>query len=123
MFIQSKTIKSDCDAVFLPGKIHGCEEQVYIIYYNDGADNGQGCWEIMIVDKERILTTYAVAKGDAEIFFSILPDYFHGEWRCCYRDSADFDHYTEKYNDADFVFGRDGGIEDEMMFLLKWANS
>ena len=34
------------DAVFLPGKIHGCDYQVYIIYQNEQANEGKGSWEI-----------------------------------------------------------------------------
>lgn len=30
-------IEPGIDAVFLPGKIHGCEWQAYIIYFNDCA--------------------------------------------------------------------------------------
>jgi len=43
------------EAVFLPGKIHGCDWQIYILYYNSCANNHNGCWEIEILDAERIL--------------------------------------------------------------------
>ena len=74
-------IVEDMDAVFLPGKIHGCDWQVYIIYLNPCANEGKGSFEIEIIDAERILRLYDEVNGDAEAFFGILPDWFHGEWR------------------------------------------
>ena len=46
------------DAVFLPGKIHGCDYQVYIIYQNEQANEGKGSWEIAVIDSFRILKLY-----------------------------------------------------------------
>ena len=114
-------IQDGMDAVFLPGKIHGCEYQVYIIYMNTEANNGNGSWEVEIVDKDRILRLYDEVKGDAEKFFDLLPDWFQGEWY--YIDSAleGFDDLTDVYPTADFIVGRDGGIHEEMMFLVNWA--
>lgn len=31
-------IQSGMDAVFLPGKIHGCDWQAYIVYFNEQAN-------------------------------------------------------------------------------------
>ena len=39
-------IEDGVDAVFLPGKIHGCEDELYIIYYNASANDEKGCFEI-----------------------------------------------------------------------------
>lgn len=114
-------IPSGMDAVFLPGKVHGCDWQAYIIYFNENADEGNGCWEIEIVDKERILKLYDEVNGDSEAFFGRLPDMFHGEWYYCNNGSDDFEAYLDAYPTADFICGRDGGDDEEMMFLVNWA--
>ena len=111
------------DAVFLPGKIHGCEHQVYIIYFNPNADNGIGSYEIEIIDAERILKLSEEVNGDAEAFFDVLPDWFHGEWRYCDKGMADYEALEEAYPSADFIFGRDGGLREEHDFLVRWAKS
>ena len=111
------------DAIFSPGKIHGCEWQVYIIYFNGEANDGKGSWEIEIVDKERILKIYNQTENDAAEFFAILPDYFHGEWYYCDNGNDGYDYYCEVYDSADFIVGRDGNQYDEMMFLVNWAKS
>lgn len=109
------------DGVFLPGKIHGCDYQAYIIYFNPDADEGNGCVEIEIIDKERILKCYNEVNGDSEEFFGKLPDLFHGEWYYCYTDSEEFQSYADAYPTADFICCRDGDETDEMMFLVNWA--
>lgn len=54
--MANSSFLSGYDAIFLPGKIHGCEDQAYIIYYNEsGGDSGEGCFEIEVVDKSRLL--------------------------------------------------------------------
>lgn len=115
-------IDDGMDAVFLPGKIHGCEYQVYIIYLNGEANEGRGSWEIEIIDAERILRLYDEVNGDAEAFFDLLPDWFHGEWRYCDFGSEGYAELEEAYPSADFIVGRDGGLQEELDFLIKWAN-
>ena len=117
------TIQDGVDAVFLPGKIHGCEHQAYIIYFNSEADGGDGCWEIEVVDKDRILNLFELVDGNAASFFELLPDWFHGEWYYCDKNTDWFDMYASAYPTADFIFGRDGGEYEEMMFLVNWAQS
>ena len=114
-------IQSDTDAVFLPGIIHGCEWQVYIIYLNPCANEGKGSWEIEIVDAERILKLYDEVKGDAKAFFEVLPGWFHGEWRYCDKGMEGYEELCEAYPSADFIVGRDGGMEEELNFLVEWA--
>lgn len=114
-------IPDGMDAVFLPGKIHGCDWQAYIIYFNENADEGNGCWEIEIVDKERILKLYDEVNGDSGAFFDRLPDMFRGEWYYCNNGTDDFETYLDAYPTADFVCGKDGGATEEMMFLVNWA--
>ena len=114
-------ISADTDAVFLPGKIHGCDWQVYIIYLNPCANDGKGSWEIEIVDAERILKLYEEVKGDAEAFFGELPDWFQGEWKYCDYGSQCYIELEEAYPLADFIVGRDGDINNEMNFILEWA--
>ena len=114
-------ISEDQDAVFLPGKIHGAEHNVYIIYYNANANNGLGGFEIEIIDAERVLKLYDEVDGCAEAFFDALPDLFHGEWKYCNLDSEYFKELDEAYPTADFLIGRDGGTQEELAFLYKWA--
>lgn len=112
------------DAVFLPGKIHGCEWQVYIIYLNESANEGNGSFEIEILDAERIINLYEEVSGDAERFFELLPDKFQGEWQYCNNTPETkevFDDYVDTYFDADFICGEDGGKEEELKFLVEWA--
>ena len=109
------------DAVFLPGKIHGCQHHVYIIYFNPNAEGGVGCYEIEIIDAERVLKLYDEVDGCAEAFFDALPDLFHGEWKYCDSDSECFKELDEAYPTADFLIGRDGGTDEELEFLYNWA--
>ena len=114
-------IVDGADAVFLPGKIHGCEDQLYIIYHNNEANNGKGSFEIEIIDYERVLKLAAEKDMCAEVFFEKLSDMFQGEWRYCNSDSEDYWNFVEDYFDADFVFGRDGEASDEFEFIVNWA--
>ena len=115
------TISDGLDAVFLPGKIHGCEHQLYVIYLNGEANDGRGSWEIEIIDADRILRLNEEVGGDAEKFFNMLPDLFHGEWRYCDKGMDGYDDLEESYPLADFIVGRDGGLEEELDFLVMWA--
>ena len=117
------TINEDMDAVFLPGKIHGCDWQVYIIYLNPCANDGKGSWEIEIIDADRILKLNEEVGGDAETFFDVLPDWFHGEWRQCDKGMDGYEELEEAYPSADFIVGRDGGLEEELAFLVDWAKN
>lgn len=121
--MSSKWIDIPCgdDAVFLPGKIHGCEWQVYIIYMNEAANDGNGSFEIEIVDAKRIIELYARVYGNEIEFFAELPDLFHGEWYYCDNGYDGFDDYVDAYWRADFIVNRDGGLKEEMMFLVNWA--
>ena len=118
---NARKIEEGVDAVFLPGKIHGCEDELYIIYFNPCACDGKGCWEIEIVDYDRILELYEEVDGNDEEFFALLPDWFQGEWCYCDADHEGFEEYSEIYWEADFIVGRDGNGHDEMMFLVNWA--
>ena len=109
------------DAIFLPGKIHGAEHQVYVLYMNWQANNENGSFEIEVMDRERLLKAYEESAGNCTTFFDILPDMFQGEWYYCDAGSEDFDELVDAYFDADFLVGRDGGKEDEMLFLVNWA--
>lgn len=114
-------IVDGADAVFLPGKIHGCEDQLYIIYHNNEANNGKGSFEIEILDYERVLKLANEKDMCAEVFFERLSDMFQGEWRYCNSDSEDYWNFVEDYFDADFVFGRDGEAAAEFEFIVNWA--
>ena len=114
-------IVDGADAVFLPGKIHGCEDQLYVIYHNTEANGGNGSFEIEILDYERVLKLAAEKDMCAEVFFEKLSDMFQGEWRYCNSDSEDYWNFVEDYFDADFVFGRDGEAAEEFEFIVNWA--
>lgn len=111
------------DAVFLPGKIHGCENEIYIVYENPEANDGEGSFEIQVCDYETLLKVYEDAKHDAERFFAIMPDYFQGKWCYCDAPSEEYDSYIEVFEDADFIVGRDGDERDELNFIIEWALS
>ena len=114
-------IVDGADAVFLPGKIHGCEDQLYVIYHNTEANGGNGSFEIEILDYERVLKLAEEKDMCAEVFFERLSDMFQGEWRYCNSDSEDYWNFVEDYFDADFVFGRDGEATEEFEFIVNWA--
>lgn len=112
------------DAIFFPPEDSFGDEVAIIIYVNECANEGNGSVEIEYVDAERILKINEVVEGNAEEFFDLLPDYFQGEW--CYVDNAGiykeiFQEWIDKYYTADFVNGRDGGIEEEHKVLVEWA--
>jgi hypothetical protein len=111
------------DAVFLPGKIHGCDYQIYIIYQNEQANEGKGSWEIEVIDCYRILKLYEDVKGDAVAFWGLLPDLFHGEWRYCNKGMDGYEELEKAYPTADFIVGRDGDLKDELDFLVNWATN
>lgn len=119
--MRDNIIEPGIDAVFLPGKIHGCEDEIYIIYYNECANEGNGCFEIEICDYETILKLYDNVAGDTEDFFGELPGYFHGEWGYADRGTELFDALYKAYPTADFIVGRDGSVSDEMLFVTSWA--
>lgn len=110
------------DAVFLPGTIHGSEDELYIIYENPEANDGKGCFEIEVCDYETLLEVYEAAGHNATKFFDLLPDFFHGRWLYT-NDPSRHNEYVEAYDKADFIVGRDGGIEEEMKFIIEWALS
>lgn len=114
-------IEEGADAVFLPGKLHGCEDQIYIIYLNPQAYGGKGCFEIEIIDYERVIELYDSVCGDAGRFFDLMPDKFQGEWKYCDLSNECFPDYVEEYFNADFLFGRDGGNKEELEFFVAWA--
>lgn len=108
------------DAIFLPGNIHGCEWQVYILYHNYDSISG-GSWEIGVIDKDTILRLYKETFGDHEMFFDCLAGAWDCDWYYCDIGSDQYDEYTKSYYDADFIVGKDGDQYDEMMFLVDWA--
>lgn len=119
--MQTSEITPGLDAVFMPGKIHGCEDELYVVYFNEQADEGNGCMEIEIVDYETILKLYKDVEGDYMDFFDLMPDYFQGEWKYEPYGTADFNELCNEYHKADFIDGKDGSEEDKMYFIVNWA--
>ena len=99
-------IVDGADAVFLPGKIHGCEDQLYIIYHNNEANSGKGSFEIEILDYERVLKLADSKDMCAEVFFEKLSDMFQGEWRYHARSLSvsDVVEMVKSDNDSSFYF-------------------
>lgn len=109
------------DAVFLPGKIHGCEDEIYIVYENPDANVGRGAFEICVCNYELLLKACEKAGDNADRFFDLMPSYFVGKWKFCDAPSDEYDSYVEVFEDADFIVGRDGDEKDEFDFIVRWA--
>ena len=121
--VDVNDIPEGCDAIFLPGKLHGCKDQLYILWYNPNACDGRGSWDIAPVDWDTVLELYNDVRGNEDDFFALLPDRFQGMWFYCDADCEEFNAYTQMYNEADFLFGRDGGEREEMEFIINWAKA
>ena len=115
----------DSDAIFKAGKIHGCEDELYLIYLVDEGNDPR--WNIGHITRDAILEADAerVHTGcdefDAGNFWDILVDCIQDRW---YSEEYDPDNYCDlsrQYDSADFIVGRDGNIYDEMMFMINWA--
>ena len=74
-----------------------------------------------MIDCFRILKLYEEVNGDANAFFTLLPDLFHNEWRYCNKGMDDYEELEKAYLTADFIAGKDGGMQDELDFLVSWA--
>lgn len=116
------------DAVFLPASLrgdrdslHGCESELYIIYYLDIDEADRKRFEIEVLDKAAVLELCAFAADDHEAFFEYLPDYCGYKWGCYYEGTTGFDEMYSLYNDADFIISRDGTERNEYEFIRRWA--
>ncbi len=109
------------DAVFLPGKIHGCEDQLYILSFNPNACDKKGSWDIEVIDRDGILELIDEVKDNCEAFFELLPDKYQGRWYYCDAGTLEFHSYCKAYDEADFLIGRDGETEEEYEFIKAWA--
>lgn len=116
------------DAIFLPASqrkqdtaIHGCADELYILYYNNNADYGNGCFEIQILDRETLLKIILIAKNDYKLFFTLLPSYFQNKWKYVEKRNTEFGELYNLYNSADFIVSRDGSLKDEYNFIKYWT--
>ncbi len=109
------------DAVFLPGKIHGCEDELYILSFNPNACDEKGSWDIEVIDRDGILELINEVEDNCEAFFELLPDKYQGRWYYCDTGTLEFHSYCKAYDEADFLIGRDGGTEEEYEFIKAWA--
>ena len=131
--MDKKYIQPECenDAVFLPASLrngveslHGCENELYIVYHNNDSNDGNGSFEIEILDYETTLKLYKCTNENYKLFFDLLPYYFKGKWQ--YIDKGcdtSYDKLYSLYNDADFIVCRDGTVEDEFNFIKQWLMS
>lgn len=114
------------DAVFLPAtqrnndkSIHGCDDELYILYYNSDANCRNGCFEIQITNREILTKIFTTVKNDYIQFFTQLQIYCENMY--IDRNSANFEEFYSIYNSADFIVSRDGTIKDEFHFIKEWA--
>jgi len=120
---NAELIKDGQQAVFLPGKIHGAEHQVYVLNMNWEANDGYGSFDIWIVDDERILKAYRYADKDPYEFFDQLSSLFQGEWKYCDAPSDEYDELVNAWPEADFITDRDGDEYNLMDYLVEWARN
>lgn len=120
--------ESGNDAIFLSSmyredknSIHGCENELYIIYYNGDSNNGHGSFEIEIISSN-VVNNLLNDVGDDHIkFFDYLPQYFESKWEYADRDTELFQEIYSIYNEADFIVSRDGSLKDEFDFIKNWC--
>lgn len=124
MYIRPENEK---DAIFLPASqrkqdtaIHGCVDELYILYYNNNADCVNGCFEIQILDRKTLLKLILTVKNDYKLFFTLLPSHFQNKWKYVEKRSAEFDELYRLYNSADFIVSRDGSLKEEYEFIKNW---
>lgn len=105
------------DAIFKAGKIHGCEDDLYIVYFNP--DSTVPSWEELHVDRDTALrwadeipeATYT--KWGAEAFMEMLNS------ECSLFWTEELDDYKELYHLADYI--DNGNIVDEARYIINWA--
>lgn len=116
------TIEAGKDAILY------CGDCVEILYLNEQANNGNGSFEIIYVEKQDILALLEERgepknEDDANDFLDALLSGGKGYYCDNTKEAKEeFDHIAyEEYPNADFITGRDGGIEEELQFLVNWA--
>lgn len=120
--------ESGNDAIFLSSmyredknSIHGCENELYVIYYNGDSNNGHGSFEIEIISSNVVNNLLNDVGDDYIKFFDYLPQYFEGKWEYADRDTKLFQEIYSIYNEADFIVSRDGSLKDEFDFIKNWC--
>lgn len=121
-----KNLYDGAEAVFLPGKLHGNENEVYIMCFSDDSDCGKESFMIYAVRARDILevcNTYKAARLHTEECAVAACDIICSISKGFYVDSgkALFESYKEVFGEADFILGRDGGYKEEAEFLVGWA--
>ena len=108
-------------AIFLPGKIHGCDGQLYILYYNPDAGDGNGCMEIGSIWYDEILLLFKKCNGDPLVFFEDLP--FYCSWSYCDRGAYGYEDLESTHSTADKYCAPDGSdSKDVMNWMVNWAS-
>lgn len=118
------------DALFLPASLrsnkpslHGDNDELYIVYYNNDANDASGCFEIQILDRHTVLRLYNHVGRNCLAFFDYLPLYFENRWQYADRNTPSFDYIYSIYNSADFIVSRDGNLNDEFNYIIQWASN
>lgn len=96
-----------------------------IIYINECANNGNGSFEIEHLDPYTVKEVYDRSLRNASMFFVLLPDYYNNRWYYCDNTperETEFNGWVDEYFNADFIVGRDGGIEEEFQYIMNWAS-
>lgn len=112
-------IDFELDAWFLPGKIHGCNDQVYRIYAN--YDSTEPSWEVQPIWADQIVEAYleamrAPATKQYDVFEDSLCAACQGQWGWTNLDSEYGKELAGVYPTADFYGGQE--ILDK---LIAWA--
>ena len=106
------------DAIFKAGIIHGCEDELYLIYLNP--DSSVPSWEISHINRYEVLA-YLKSKEalDLEEFFDVVVNDAPHYWEV--YDPENYCDLSRQYEKADFIYNRDGKILEEATFIINWA--
>ena len=117
------------DAIFKAGKIHGCEDELYLIYLN--ADAETPLWEIAHISRYDVLDELENDKwyveghaGDPD-WYRVDMTFIEVILEMSKQFCEEFDPnggLTEYYSQADYIYDPDGdGYIGEAEFIANWA--
>lgn len=125
------TIDYTEDAIFLSGKLHGCEDELYVVYFNPNGNIGKGCFEINILNADEVLANaekvFSIREGtiwdEGNDFIVSLYDEYQYEIQCADFGTEAYEDIMKQYPSADFISGRDGDSMEEARFIINWAKN
>ena len=114
-------LNSEDDYVFKPGVIHGCDWQLYWLYFNPDGREGKGCFELCKLGVEQILEAEEKTAEHPEFFKSAVTDFASrdGCWYGIPNDgtSTEFEATLDAINQAQKI----GSDEHFRRFLVGFA--